>query len=96
MTTSTTKYTAGPWGRNIPPASKYPIIYAGRSTHVAQVITRGLPEAEAEANAGLIAAAPELLSAIVDLLDACPASCEDRRLNEAMKEAEKAIAKARG
>lgn len=96
MTTSTTKHTAGPWGRNIPPVSKYPIIYAGRNTHVAQVITRGLPEAEAEANARLIAAAPELLSAIVELLDACPTSCEDRRLNEAMKGAEKAIAKARG
>lgn len=58
----TAKHTKGPWGRNIPPASKYPVIYAGRNTHVAQVISKGLPDAEVEANANLIAAAPELLA----------------------------------
>lgn len=60
----TAKHTEGPWGRNIPPASKYPVIYAGRNTHVAQVLSKGLPDAEVEANANLIAAAPELLAAL--------------------------------
>lgn len=51
---------------------------------------------EIDANARLIAAAPELLSAIVELLDACPTSCEDRRLMDAQRAAEAAIAKAEG
>lgn len=59
-----TKYTPGPWHRNIAPAAKYPIIFAGRNTHVAQVKTQGLSEAEQEANADLIAAAPDLAEAL--------------------------------
>lgn len=49
------------WHRNIKPASKYPIIFEGRNTHVAQVLTQGLSEEEIERNCNLIAAAPELL-----------------------------------
>lgn len=29
------KHTPGPWHRNIPPASKYPIVFSGRNAHVA-------------------------------------------------------------
>lgn len=54
--------TPGGWGRNIPPASRYPVIFAGRNTHVAQVLSRGLPPEQVEANANLIAAAPDLLA----------------------------------
>ena len=57
-------HTPGPWDRNIKPASKYPIIFAGRNTHVAQVITRGIPDDQAEGNADLIAAAPDMLAAL--------------------------------
>jgi hypothetical protein len=67
--TMTAKHTEGPWGRNIPPASKYPVIYAGRNTHVAQVISKGLPDAEVEANANLIAAAPDLLAVLEELFE---------------------------
>lgn len=63
--------TPGPWGRNIKPASHYPIVYAGRNTHIAQVITQGLTEAEAEANCNLIAAAPELLEMLRQLSTEC-------------------------
>lgn len=45
------KHTQGNMGRNIRPISKYPILFCGRNTHVAQIITRGLPEQETEANA---------------------------------------------
>ena len=58
-----TEHTSGPWGRNIKPARKYSTIYAGRNTHVAHLETNGLADAEIEANANLIAAAPELLEA---------------------------------
>jgi len=61
---SKANYTRGGWHRNIKPASKYPVIFAGRNTHVAQVITRGLGDDEAEANADLIAAAPALYEAL--------------------------------
>lgn len=56
------RHTAGTWQRNIPPASKYPTIFAGRNTHVARVVTEGLPPEEIEANTDLIVASPALLS----------------------------------
>ena len=58
------KHTVGPWHRNIKPASKYTTIWSGRNKHVAHVETRGLTEAEIEANISLIAAAPDLLAAL--------------------------------
>lgn len=69
-----TKHTPGPWYRNIKPASKYPIIFAGDNLHVAQVISRGVSEAQCEANCDLIAAAPET-------------AAERDRLREALKDA---------
>lgn len=44
------QHTATPWHRNIKPATKYPVIFAGQSTHIAQVVARGLPDEEVEAN----------------------------------------------
>jgi hypothetical protein len=67
-------HTKGPWGRNIPPASKYPIIFGGPTgnhSHVAQVLSRGLPPSEVEANADLIAAAPDLLAALRWIVEFC-------------------------
>jgi hypothetical protein len=57
-------HTPGPWHRNIPPATKYTTIFAGRNTHVARLSVDGLPAAEVEANCNLIAAAPDLLAAL--------------------------------
>ena len=65
---NTQKHTPGPWGRNIAPAWKYPIIFAGRNTHVAYIFTNELSESEQEANADLIAAAPDLLQVTKDFL----------------------------
>ncbi len=59
-----TKFTEGPWGRNIKPARKYGTIYAGRNTHVCQLISQGIPDDELEANADLIAVAPEMFDII--------------------------------
>jgi hypothetical protein len=61
-------HTPGPWHRNIAPASKYPVIFAGRNTHVALTLTQGLPVEQQEANANLIAAAPVLLAAAQEML----------------------------
>jgi enoyl-CoA hydratase/carnithine racemase len=44
------KHTATPWHRNIKPAAKYPVIFAGQNTHVAQVVAWGLPDEVVEAN----------------------------------------------
>ena len=57
-------HTPGPWHRNIKPASKYPVIFAGRNMHVAVVDTHLETEDEIESNCNLIAAAPELLDAL--------------------------------
>lgn len=56
-------HTPGPWHRNIPPAWKYPVVFAGRNTHIAKVIPTGR-DAEDEANANLIAAAPAMLAVL--------------------------------
>jgi hypothetical protein len=64
-------HTPGPWSRNIKPARRYPIIFAGRNTHVCQVISQQSGDAETEANCDLIAAAP-------DLLAACKAALHDK------------------
>lgn len=63
-----TAWTAGPWQRNIPPATHYPTIYSGRNKHVAIVKTLNLPVTEVEANCNLIAAAPDLYEALDSLL----------------------------
>ena len=60
-----TKHTPGGWARNIAPARKYNTIFAGRNTHVAHLATSGLSDEEIEANADLIAAAPDLLAALI-------------------------------
>jgi hypothetical protein len=57
-------HTKGPWHRNIKPATKYSVVFAGRNTHVARVIVDGLTPEEVEANINLIAAAPDLLEAL--------------------------------
>lgn len=57
-------HSPGPWHRNIPPATRYPVIFAGRNQHVARVVVDGLSPAEVDANCDLITAAPALLAAL--------------------------------
>lgn len=57
------EHTPGPWHRNIPPATKYNTVFAGRNTHIAHLNRIGLSPEEVEANCNLIAAAPEMLEA---------------------------------
>lgn len=45
------------------------MIYAGRDTDIAQLVTRDIADDEAEANADLIAAAPELLEALREMVE---------------------------
>lgn len=57
------KATPGSWSRNIPPASKYPTIFAGRNTHVCAVTPSNK---QVEGNCDLIAAVPEMAQLIAD------------------------------
>ncbi|HBD35945.1 hypothetical protein [Cupriavidus sp. UBA2534] len=59
------KHTPGPWHRNIRPASKYPVVWAGRNKHVLAVKTIGLTDDEIEGNITLAAAAPDMFDALV-------------------------------
>lgn len=61
-----TKHTPGPWLRNVRSQGRYPVIYAGRNTHVAVAQQMATPD-ETEANIDLIAAAPEILEALMEL-----------------------------
>lgn len=61
-------HTPGPWHRNIKPARKYGVIFAGRNTHVARLAVEGLADDEIEANCDLITAAPKMLETLRMLL----------------------------
>lgn len=59
------KHTPGPWSRNIKPARKYNIVFAGRNTHVAAIQTpHGMTDDEVEANCNLVTAAPDMFAAL--------------------------------
>lgn len=102
MNASATKHTAGPWTYQDRGGREGWLVVDPQSDNgdiIAQVDPDNIMEDlgySNEANARLIAAAPELLSALVDLLDACPASCEDRRLMDAQRAAERVIRKVNG
>ena len=61
---SETKFTPGPWSRNIKPAKKYNTIFAGRNTHICQLSVLRLSDEEVEHNCNLIASAPEMYEAL--------------------------------
>lgn len=68
--TKQAQHTPTPWHRNIPPAYKYPTIFAGRNTHVARVVCESdTTEAEQEANADFIVRAVNSHAALVDALE---------------------------
>jgi len=96
-----TQHTPGPWNRNIAPATKYCVIFAGRNEHIASI--RHCKEGdEAEANHNLITAAPDLLAALEACLTDDGAAAERshtmacRRLAAINEICRAAIAKARG
>ena len=72
-------HTPTPWHRNIKPATKYPVIFAGRNTHIAAIsVKSGLSDEEIEANLEFLIRAVNshdaLISALVSLREfACAA-----------------------
>lgn len=84
-------HTPGPWKLN----SSY--TFFGNGTPVASMIASSLADltAEEQANARLIAAAPDLLQALKDLLAVCDEELDDARTPE-MRVARRIIAKAEG
>ena len=92
----TAQHTPGRWHRNVPPATKYTTIWAGRNTHVARVVTDGgLTPEEIEANCTLIAAAPKLLTAL-RALEQSVRDLESKPVQKAAESARVAIAQALG
>jgi hypothetical protein len=87
-----TAHTPGPWERNIKPATKYSTVWSGRNTHVAHVTSNGLSPEEVEANISLVAAAPDLLAALVGLVEEWDDGLDDPFWNAARA----AIARAKG
>lgn len=99
-------HTPGPWHRNIKAGGKYPTVYAGRNTHVAQAVGHGtLPPEEIEANISLIAAAPTLRATLEALYAAVGkmghiaenvrelTNADWRRVGKVMKEARAVLKK---
>jgi|HubBroStandDraft_6_1064221.scaffolds.fasta_scaffold134224_4 hypothetical protein len=73
--TKPAEHTPGRWSRNIPPAKRYPIIFAGRNTHICHIISLGLTDEEVEANCNLITAAPDMLKALEHIEYALTKGC---------------------
>lgn len=82
-----TQHTPGPWS-----ASRIGNPYDQHMVYVEQTGRNIVTSCEGEANASLIAAAPELLSALVDICDSFEPDCS----NWQVKNARAAIAKATG
>ena len=82
-----TQYTAGPWG--VPDGGMRPMVCSAHAV-VATLADTG---DEFEANARLIAAAPDLLAALRALLKVCDAELDAKRVPE-MRAARAAIARA--
>jgi hypothetical protein len=64
------KFIAMGWHRNIKPASRYPVVFAGRNDHVAIVQRQGFTEEQIEAHCDLIATAPDMLALLCELVAA--------------------------
>ena len=98
------KHTPGPWRFSKEPDAKHSpcvgfTIYDAGSVVVAEIYPKPYPVAVNEINARLIAASPELLAALKNLLDDYPTgNTANEFLNprESVKQAREAIAKAEG
>ena len=86
--------TPGPWHRNIRPVSRYPTVFAGRNTHVLQIVVRKAgSEEQAEANCEFaIAANPAaVLAMAAEIRDLRARAAEaERQRDEARAALEKA------
>ena len=91
-----TKHTPGPWKAHpIEMNCGTPYTPVAAKTLLAKVYSEAYGNhAESEANARLIAAAPELLEAAIELKDVCNRPSAARTRAEAWRKLDKAIAKA--
>ncbi len=102
------KHTPGPWSVDDYGAGQRIVVkgrkgftgdYRVADAHFSSDLVHCVRVAEMRANARLIAAAPELLSAIIDLADAARSACnaaQHSALVQALFDADYAIAKANG
>jgi hypothetical protein len=89
----TAKHTQGPWVAIPMPDGSIDICKSNAGYHIAQMLYTGYP-ADVQANARLIASAPDLLASLESLLDdadVCEVAGDD-----AIRQARAAIAKAKG
>ena len=94
--TQETKHTAGPWRTKYGTDYKTKVEAEAGTIAVAR-IGGEISVAQAEANAHLIAAAPDLLHALAEMcFMATHASLEESEKRRILKKAREAIAKARG
>ena len=87
------KHTPGPWGVIIGDAG--PIVFSGNKGSMVATCTKRITSTERESNARLIAAAPELLEALQDMIDSVIVLDVTESERSLVSAAENAIAKAR-
>lgn len=86
------KRTPGTLSRNIPPITKYPTLFAGRNTHVAQIVSKN--EADADFIVRAWNAHDDLVRALRDLLVRAEAELADPEDVWEVGAAHQALAKA--
>lgn len=89
------KHTPGPWTADIDSSHHRAVVRNGMEP-LAEMWMTGKPQAEREANARLIAAAPELLEALDSLVSACELPGDHCEIEQALPAATAAIEKALG
>lgn len=92
-----TKHTKGPWKKHLT-GIPHTMIILNEEKHIATLEVNGIKQDEVEANARLIAAAPEMLEALEEFLDITLGSSYDPNsaTDRAVKKAEAVLKKARG
>ncbi len=90
-------HTPGPWGYDLPDNWIYAFRENGTQIFVAQARNISVQSEVRDANARLIAAAPELLAALIDALEFLENDCPlDLPCGPEIRQARAAIAKATG
>jgi hypothetical protein len=91
------KFTPGPWNQGDGSISSQRLVYGGKyNVLIASTENNSVSLSKGKANARLIAAAPDLLEALEEIMDGYLYGCDMETKRENIAKARAAIARAKG